>query len=433
MTSLEKVEFQKHCDRLSIAGLYVVGITTSVGALIPWFTDFLLFEPSSHLLRTMFIFRSSILLLTLLALTALRFSRVVATNPYYLGLAAFSIMMATTGKLVAGLGGFDSAIAYGVYTTPMLSVMLFVPPVKRIIAAGAILVSYFSTLFLFAPDQLALDTVGTPITWSIASAFAAFAAGHAIYLVLRTNFLQRRKLNDLTENLQEKVAEQTGKIRQLTTAVFKVQEQERVRIAHDLHDELGQMLVRLDMEVQLMHRKEKKSTTGSFSESLSTLHSLVDQVHDSLDRVLGALKPITLEKQSFDIAVSNMVHELTKGHGLKPEVLFEADVDYFSDTAKTTLYRIVQEGTTNIVKHADATAAVVTFKEEGETLLLQILDDGKGFDLEEVSMKNRLGLKGITERAKLMGGKMTIQSGQEKGTQITIRFPLGRLEQKDNQ
>ncbi len=199
-------------------------------------------------------FRISILLVSLLTFLTLRFSRTFSDHPYYLGLIAFSAMMAIGGWIVAGVGGFNSSFAYAVYTTPMLSVMLFVPPIKRLIAAFAILVFYFASLFTFASDQMALAVVGTPVTWSVASAFAAFAAGHAIYLVLRTNFLQRRKLNDLTANLQDRVSEQTEKIRQLTTAVFKVQEQERNRIAHDLHDELGQMLVRMDMEVPLLNK-----------------------------------------------------------------------------------------------------------------------------------------------------------------------------------
>ncbi|HPQ70562.1 MAG TPA: sensor histidine kinase [bacterium] len=431
MTAEESRGFQEHCNRLTIAGLYICGITTSLGAVVPWFTDFLLFDLGSPFFRAMQYFRASILLLSLVVFLILRFSRTLTAHPYYLGLVAFSAIMAIGGRLVAGVGGFDSSFAYAVYTTPMLSVMLFVPYIKRLIAAFAILVSYFVSLFVFAPDQFDLSIVGTPITWSIASAFAAFAAGHVIYLVLRTNFLQRRKLNDLTVNLQDRVAEQTEKIRQLTTAVFNVQEQERNRIAHDLHDELGQMLVRMDMEVQLLKKTgdPKKKKAGSFEQGIGSLHALVNRLHNTLDRILGALKPILLENQGFDVAVTSMVDDLVKGRGIKAEVLFETDVDFFSDTANTALFRIVQEGMTNIVKHAEATGTIVKFEEKDDKLELSVIDNGKGFDPDEVPAKNRLGLKGIGERVKLMGGELKIESKQNCGTTISIVLPLEKLQQ----
>ena len=433
MTVEEGDAFHKHCNRLTIVGLYVCAVTTSAGAIVPWFTDFLFFDVHSAFFHAMQYFRVSILVVALATVAVLRFVRLFMSHPYYVGLIVFSLIMAIGGWIVASVGGFSSSFAYAVYTTPMLSVMLFVPPWKRLAAALAILAAYFASLLYFAPDQATLSIVGTPITWSIASAFAAFAAGHAIYLMLRTNFLQRRKLNDLTENLQDRVAEQTAKIRQLTTAVIAVQEQERNRIAHDLHDELGQVLVRMGMEVQLLDRSVavESERAGSFDWGIRTLRGLVDSLHDSLDRILGALKPILLENQGFDLAVTSMVNNLLEGSETKSEVLFEADTDFFTDTAKTALYRIVQEATTNIVKHAKARSMVVRFTQYDSRFELSISDDGVGFRKDQALGNNRLGLKSIGERVKLLNGELAIRSQPGRGTDVVIGLPPAVFRQGD--
>jgi len=429
-TSSDFRRLRQQCDRLSIAGIYVAGITTSIGAVLPWFTDFLFFAPDSPEFRGMFIVRSAIVLLTITTFAALRIVPQIAKHPYIIGIVVFSMATGVSGWIVGDAGGFDSPLAYAVYTTPLLTLVLFVELHKRILAALAILFSFFGALLLSAPDQLQHPFVGVVITWSGASAFAAVAAGHLVFMVLRTNLIQRRKLDDLTDHLQERVAEQTGEIRRLTTSVFKVQEEERLRISHDLHDELGQMLFRLNMEVEMMqHRNEQAGQASSpFNDSLDLLKQLVEQLHEALDRILGALRPVVLESLGFDIAITRMARDISSNSDLATDVLFNAEVDDFSETAKTALYRIVQEGLTNIVKHAKATRALVEFRAEGDELLLTIGDDGKGFTGDASAGKNRLGLKGIHERAKLLDGQVLMGDGLEGGTEILIRFPLKRIE-----
>ena len=432
MKPSEADAFRKHCNRLTIAGLHAVGITTSVGAIIPWFTDFLFFDRQSNFFRMLLIFRSSIVLLTLISLVALRISRTIAANPYYLGLIAFSISMTITGGLIPMVGGFETPFAYGIYTAPMLSIMFFVGPGKRAVATAAILVSFFVPMFLVSPQQLSFRFIGVPLIWSLASAFAAFAAGHVIYLVLRTNFLQRRELADLTNNLQDRVREQTEKIRKLTSTVFEVQEQERHRISHDLHDEMGQLLTRLGMEVEWIEEEEHAADEGSLSSRKSTrvLKGLIDSLHDTLDRVLGALRPILLEKQDFNIVFPRMVQNLAKRKGIDVEVSLEVSIEHLSDTAKTALYRIVQEGMTNIVRHADASHAWISFEAGEANLEVRIRDNGRGFDPKRIEDKNRLGLRGMQERVKLLEGVFSIESKPDEGCEIILTLPLDRIYQE---
>ena len=419
-----------HCNRLSIIGLFVAGATTSIGALLPWFSDFIMFDPGSPEFEAMFTVRSTILLLTVATFLILRFIPGAARHPYLIGLLVFSTATGVSGASSAHAGGFDSPLAYAVYTTPLLSLVLFVDLKRRVLAATAILIAFFGALFLCAPDELSFPLLGVPLIWSVASAFAAIAAGHLVYIVIRANLIQRRKLDDLTAHLQDRISEQTEQIRRLTGSVFKVQEDERQRISHDLHDELGQMLFRLNMEVEMMQHRtlEPARREGSFGDSLHLLKHLVEQVHDSLDRILGALRPIALESQGFDVAVSRMARDISSRNKLNAEVRFNAEVDDFSDTAKTALYRIVQEGLTNIVKHAEASHADIEFRAEGEELALFIRDDGKGFDPEEAEKKDRLGLRSIQERAKLLNGRFQITKQTEGGTEISIVFPMRRIE-----
>ena len=426
ITEADAENLRDQCNRFTIAGLYVAGITTSLGAVLPWFTDFLLFSTGSAEFEVMLIVRSLIVALTLIIVIGFRFVSWTGRHPYGFGLMIFATMMSVAGWSVTKVNGFDSPLTYAVYTTPLLSLVLFVELKRRVLATAGILVPFFGALFLTEPRQLQHPFAGTAMVWSVASAFAAVAAGHLVYVVIRANLIQKRKLDDLTGHLQERIAEQTREIRQLTGSMFTVQEEERTRISHDLHDELGQMLFRLNMEVEMMQHQsaEPAAQAESFGDSLNVLKKLVGQVHDALDRILGALRPIMLENQGFDVAITRMAHNVASRNNLAAEVLFNAETDDFTDTAKTALYRIVQEGLTNIAKHAGASRAGIEFRMEAGELLLLVYDDGKGFNPDEAGGKNRLGLRGMRERVKLLDGHIHIHTRAGGGTEIAIRFPM---------
>ncbi len=433
MSGEETLAFQKHCDRFTVSGIYSTYFALIAGTLIWWPWDLLAYNHHSLEMKAIFLIRIVLLIVSTLSILSIRRNLFISKAPLLFGVVVYSITAAIIGWIIGQAGGFNSAMSYSIYTAPLLTLFMYIKLYRRIFYTYIISFVFYFAIVLGQSGSLDLKTAALPFAWLACTAALVVISGHIFYLVFQTNFIQRRKLNDLTKNLQARVVEQTKKISQLTTAVFKVQEHERNRIAHDLHDELGQMLVRMDMEVQLLDKENetKESKANGFEQGIHSLHFMVSRFHDTLDRILGALKPILLDNQGFDVAVTAMVNDLAKGQGIKAKVLFEADVDFFSDTAKTALFRIVQEGTTNVIKHADADELIVRFSESNDMLELSITDNGRGFDPKKALAKNRLGLRGIEERVKLLGGEMTIKTKTGDGTEISICFSLEKMEQGD--
>jgi signal transduction histidine kinase len=253
--------------------------------------------------------------------------------------------------------------------------------------------------------------------------------GHVLYVLLRTNYLQKTKLDGFARELQARVLAQTEEIRELAGGISSVQEAERARIARDLHDEMGQKLVGLGMELQWVQRKLEPlgAPAGLAGEGLHRAQTQIGGLHESLRDILGALRPRSLEESGLDAALSRMVREAADKNGFTADVDIGVNVDSLSSAASVVLFRIVQEAVANIGRHARARQVHIQLLPAGQDILLRIADDGVGFDALAVREKGRLGLRGIMERTSLLKGTCRVNSQPGKGCIIEIRFPIDSL------
>ncbi len=211
----------------------------------------------------------------------------------------------------------------------------------------------------------------------------------------------------------------------LSQQLIEVQENERRHIARELHDEIGQALTALKVNLQTLGRLQNPEELGPhIQESITIVDRSIQQVRNlSLD-----LRPSLLDDLGIVSALRWYIDRQAQRAGFEaqflatpPELRLPADLE-------TTCFRIVQEALTNVVRHAHAQRVRIEIRKQPEVLLLTVLDDGIGFDLREVGQRSAgdtsLGLLGMHERVQLVGGRIEISSHPEWGTEIQVEFPL---------
>jgi two-component system CheB/CheR fusion protein len=225
--------------------------------------------------------------------------------------------------------------------------------------------------------------------------------------------------------LEERVAERTQQLeelsrqrQQLLERLVTATEEERRRIARELHDELGQHITALRVGLD--------EPQGP---SLPRMQAIVQRLDETVDRLTLELRPPVLDHFGLHGAITTLAEAYAHSSGIRIDVHLPAvDGERFSDAIETTLYRVAQEALTNVLKHAEATTASIILEREGETLRMIVEDDGRGFDAEGAlagtAARGRFGLIGMRERLALVRGSLAIESEPDSGTTIYVRVPL---------
>jgi PAS domain S-box-containing protein len=226
----------------------------------------------------------------------------------------------------------------------------------------------------------------------------------------------------------EKLAATTIERDDLRRRFMQAQEQERLRLAHELHDQTGQSLTAVLLEL--------KGLESSVSEAdrvrIRLLRLQLEQMGETLHHVAWELRPASINELGLASALANYVLEWSEQYGIEADFhCGYSKLDELSDEIRTTIYRVVQEGLTNIAKHArGATSVSVDIERTEATVRLMIEDNGEGFDTtaqnEPASDRGGLGLAGMRERLLLVGGALEIESSAGAGTTVFALIPLER-------
>jgi signal transduction histidine kinase len=212
---------------------------------------------------------------------------------------------------------------------------------------------------------------------------------------------------------------------QLLHRLFQVQEQERSRIARDLHDEIGQHLTALLVGLKNVESAPDLETARQRVEELRELAALA---HKEVRRLARGLRPAVLEELHLEAAIERMCEDFQKSHQVPVQLrIAPAACEGLTTTIETSLYRIVQEALTNTARHANATGIEVSLDRSDNRLTLRVTDRGQGFRLENVAAANnsgKIGLASIRERALMLGGDCSIHSARGIGTTVQVSIPL---------
>ena len=229
-------------------------------------------------------------------------------------------------------------------------------------------------------------------------------------------------LRDVTERVRAEEALRASReeIKELAVAANSVREQEKSRIARELHDELGQALTALKIDVVWM-KQNLSAPTAELASKLTEMQLLVDGTVSATRRISADLRPLILDDLGLAAAAEWLVQNFAQRTGVKCELAMASDLE-LGEPHATSVFRVLQESLTNIAKHAQATQVEVTLGREDSHMVLTVQDNGVGFDPQAPRKTSSFGLLGVRERAALLGGEVKIESAPGKGTRVELRL-----------
>lgn len=221
--------------------------------------------------------------------------------------------------------------------------------------------------------------------------------------------------------LRETMLAQQDRLRALAEGTVRAREEEARRIAHELHDEAGQLLASVHIALdELVTQVPERSTT------VHRIHGLLDRVEGQLRRLSRELRPTILDDLGLAPALEWLTQGITERTGIP--VGIEASIGRLPSAVETALYRIVQEAVTNAVRHAVPSRVEVRLWRENATAHAAVHDDGRGFDVEAALARRGdrgLGLIGMRERVDALGGRLGLRSAAGQGTEVSVAIPIG--------
>jgi len=228
---------------------------------------------------------------------------------------------------------------------------------------------------------------------------------------------------DVTERKQaeEKLQHSFEQLRALAARLQSVREEERTRVAREIHDELGQAMTAIKLDLAALMRELPAGGEGP-ALRVERLLKLVDATIQSVRRIATELRPGILDDLGLAAAVEWAAEEFQARTGITCHItLPERDIALDSERS-TAVFRIFQETLTNVARHANASEVAVTLAREGDNLFLEVHDNGKGIPDEGLIEPQSLGILGMRERASLLGGDLTITRGSGGGTTVKVRI-----------
>lgn len=219
---------------------------------------------------------------------------------------------------------------------------------------------------------------------------------------------------------EKHLAESHAQLRELAARREATREEERRHIAREIHDEFGQLLTAIRMEVSILKQQNEEETT-KFEDSVQRIVALVDRTILEVRNMASMLRPAALEA-GIVAALEWLADEFTARTAIPCELQHSEDVFELDESHSTAIFRIVQEALTNIARHADADRVTVVLEQKGVGCTLKVSDNGKGFDARN-KKANSLGLVGVRERVFMLNGEMTIAGMPGQGTVLEVYLP----------
>ncbi|MBI5933618.1 MAG: sensor histidine kinase [Chloroflexi bacterium] len=301
--------------------------------------------------------------------------------------------------------------AWRIATDPILEFTLIAPLVlipPLLFTVGAL---WFATKQIVQPLQR-LESKAAALAWGDFEAIKDSVGG-----IIEVQHLQL----ELTEMSRKVQAAQEG-LRDYIGAITSAQEEERLRLARDLHDDTIQSVIALKQRVQLAQKSVKDPPSRK---TLAELETLSEQTIENLRRMTRALRPIYLEDLGLVTALEMLSRETSQTSGIPIEFHKVGEEQRLTHEVELTFYRIAQEALNNVVRHSQATRADLRIAFGKNGIELEASDDGIGFDMPksptDFASSGHFGLLGIRERAELIGASLEVESVKGKGSRLRVK------------
>jgi len=250
-----------------------------------------------------------------------------------------------------------------------------------------------------------------------ASVSQASEGGQRLYTVVLRDVTRRREYEGL-------LARQQAELRDLSARVLEAREEEKTLLARELHDELGQSLTAMKMNLAWV-RGRLPPGDAELGARAAQMDAVLDRTVGSVRRIAAELRPLMLDDLGLPDAIAWLAEEFSRHSGIPCSLSTppEGTLDNVDRKVATTLYRVLQESLTNVARHSGARASRVSIAERGGMLHLEIEDDGRGIVEADLAGRRSLGLKGMSERVRYIGGEVEIGPAPRGGTRVRVRVP----------
>jgi signal transduction histidine kinase len=226
-----------------------------------------------------------------------------------------------------------------------------------------------------------------------------------------------------------------GGQRSLAARLEVAREAERARVARELHDELGQVLTSLKLEFMWLVDEIKKGPPPPGIQTVNKLQALIGLIEigiQSVRQISGDLRPAVLDHLGLAEAIGWQAAKFEARTGIRCRLSANLKTEPSDRTQSIAVFRIVQEALTNVVRHAHAGAVRIDLRQRGRMLKLVVRDNGRGISRAELASAESIGLAGMRERARLIGGRVTVRGVPGRGTTVTLEVPIARATHRDN-
>ena len=254
---------------------------------------------------------------------------------------------------------------------------------------------------LHARGEVTLDADGHPVTMT----------GVALDITAR-------------KRIEDELRASREELRRLSSYLEQAREEERTRIAREIHDELGGAMTGLKMEVSRLQRNAATLTPELLHERTASMTQLINDTIKTVRRIATDLRPGVLDDLGLVAAIEWQLQEFGARSGIKCRLdsrIEEIELDAHRSTA---IFRVFQETLTNVARHAEASAVTVTLEDQSTHLVLRVHDNGRGISPHELAGARSLGLVGMRERVRLLAGELNIEGRPGQGTSVYVRIPL---------
>jgi len=242
------------------------------------------------------------------------------------------------------------------------------------------------------------------------------------YISIFSDITERKRNEEELLSHQQRLQESEARLRELAAFLQTVREEERTRIARELHDELGQALTALRIDLGWL-RGKCGALGAPVPERVAAAFGVVEQSIVSLRRISEDLRPAMLDSLGLAAAVEHHVTQFSQRTGILCRLKMNREEFDLESNLATAVFRIVQEALTNVARHAEASEVSVSIDESDDDIELAIADNGRGM---HPSNKKTFGLLGMRERITILGGTFEIESQPDRGTRVTCRVPLAK-------
>jgi signal transduction histidine kinase len=406
-------------DRFERHGV-VLALLCSLAALLWWPADYLIYRDLPQYIAPTHKWRTVAIVVGAAYFPLVRLPP-FRTRPGGLLIGSGLVVSAAIGWATGLIGGLDRPEPHLLYLLLIGTIPMPLAPRARVLVtlafAGAILGGYLIPF----PAYLSSPYLPVGVSMMTLAMVVSVTFGHMLYLLLRSNFFQTALLADNNALLEERVADRTRELCDLLSRLETTREEERNRIAREIHDELGQELTaqRLTLAIAEDCLDGEPDTARA---KLVEMRALLDRTMATVRTLIADLRPWVLHDLGLAEAARWLARRTEELSGTACELEVSGDLASLDRERSAAVFRILQESLNNVTKHAQATIVQIEIETTDEDLVLHVRDDGIGPG--ERTGRRGFGVVGMRERAHALGGEFELRGRAGGGTEVTCRLPL---------